>query len=328
MKLAEFLGKNIIDSAGGEIINKIKITNRRNVFFFGDIFANYISHCEVEGYGTDIRNVAREWSVIINKTLFGDNKDLHDILSTLHVIWTRVGLTDSLEVFNEGQVVKIKTKNEYPVRLIGKNSYSLGLYEGIFHAVNQLSCKSKQTVINRTESIYEFDCLDKPLTIDPVAKKMSKITSVSRKDFDLKDALSIGLFTLNNNQIRFRGRELVPFESTIFHLLGNKNICIEALSDISYKYFNEIIADASQDFYLTLLKSLLQSTGWGNVTILLDNDITITLNNPPRCLDEREENWQIIAQMIHGYLRMFGDFSLTNIKDNSKNVLLKYKRLI
>ena len=111
----------------------------------------------------------------------------------------------------------------------------------------------------------------------------------------------------SDNRIRFKGRRILAMENTIFHLFSTEGPCIDRVREISFQYFNQLVKKVeSKEKGLLLLKALLQSMGWGIVTIKIEgkNRIKIVIDSPPYGLQKYGDNWQFLINTIHGYVQV------------------------
>ena len=149
---------------------------------------------------------------------------------------------------------------------------------------------------------------------------------ISPKGFTLKDAFKKNIFHLRENKIYFRGNPLYPVENTIFHLISDSGILLEKIPYISYNYFKKIIKDSSDIKKLILLKTLLQTMGWGIVTIIpKENEIIIDIKNPPYGFQVERDRWDFLINTIMGYIWLIDkDFRIGDILEGYKHLIVKY----
>ncbi|MEE8401324.1 MAG: hypothetical protein V3R86_04155, partial [Candidatus Hydrothermarchaeaceae archaeon] len=119
---------------------------------------------------------------------------------------------------------------------------------------------------------------------------------------------------------------LAPVENTIFHILSNFGVLLEEVPMISYDYFKERIEESSADRKLTLLKTLLQTMGWGVVRILQETPtLSIDIQNPPYGLQPENDNWTFLANTILGYLWLLDrEFRIEKMVDSNKRLTITY----
>lgn len=194
---------------------------------------------------------------------------------------------------------------------------------------------------------YSYDSYGSAIEKEPLMECKSKEKSVyfklnyfpSAKGFRLSDAFKSGVLQLKGNNIFFRGALFSPAENTIFHLLGKKQILISRLSSISYEYFRKIICESKDEEKLVVLKTLLQTMGWGAITCILDkrstkrltgeitkiNSITIEIKNPPFGLQAEKDNWIFLIAVILGYMWLLdANLKITCVKERNKSLAVTF----
>jgi hypothetical protein len=181
------------------------------------------------------------------------------------------------------------------------------------------------------ESEYAFRFLEKPYTpCSRTTKEYYKLNECETKEkgISLKECISKRLITIDGNVVLFRGKRLVTLENTIFHMLGNENMFLDGLSRISFGYFRKLLSAESENRYFFILKTLLQSFGFGMINVISDeNNIVIDVKNPTYGLQKYCENWEFLAHVILGYLWLVDKkIKYEGSKVKFKRVTLYYKR--
>ena len=142
--------------------------------------------------------------------------------------------------------------------------------------------------------------------------------------FTLENAFQKNIFMLQeNNDILFRGKTMSPVECTLFHLLGNENLIIDELSNISTCFFSEVIKlDAGEEKLIYLLKNLFQFMGWGVYRFILDSkEITMNITAPPYGLQKEPDNWITLIYTLLGYLRIFRPYlTVDELENKNKKI--------
>ncbi len=312
MRLSYSIKKNIFEAAVGGLINKFKFRKRRDTLFFVDILMNYVKECEKAGYEEEIRNVSEKWALCFFHNLMPPimKKLPFDFLCNKMIApnFKNLGYVEDIKFVKENDNITIITKNETNIEKIGLNGLSIGFYMGMLDFI----CNSKVDYINATKSdetcTYVFRLTKNPISIQVKDKatydKLNYLPPT--KGFTLKDALEKGIFQLKeHNQIYFRGKLVSPAEPTILHLIGSKSLMLEKISDISFKYFKDILDESSTyEEKLRFLKTILQVIGWGIINIIIKSSerITIEIKRPPHGFQLGEENWIVFDKIILGYL--------------------------
>jgi len=334
MRLSESLRRNILRVGVGGIINRFKARERRDVLFFEDILANYIKECEDAGYEKEMEEIGRKWMNLVIIGLFPPavrKLPITFLFNTIaRKIWKNLGLMDDLNVKKIGNTIIIRTKNEHTTRVIGKNAFVAGAFAGILNAVTNSETRCLKAVQTKKESEYTFSVEAAYWKNPPIKEidKYRKLNHISERGFSMKNAIERGILTIKeNNRLQFRDRSLITIENTLFHIFGSSNILMDKISEISYDYFNEIVKkDVEESNKLSLLKTIAQVTGWGEMKISrYDEEITITIENPPYGLQADEDNWDFLLHVILGFLWLLDrDFRTISLKKQYKRLIVKY----
>ena len=92
-------------------------------------------------------------------------------------------------------------------------------------------------------------------------------------------------------------------ENTLFHLIGIKGPLLNDVPDISHDYFKGLIEQGSDMEKLSLIKNLLQSMGWGRISIAnMGNETVFRIDHPPYGFQADRDNWDFLIRVILGYL--------------------------
>ena len=327
IRFSELLERNIVSSKAGEILSKFKIKKRRFTFFFEEIGSRYIKECEKNGYSDVTHEMAKKWmslyfSILIPSSLTKlPSKLFFNFFKTL---WSVVKLVEDLQIIEKNNKVIIITRGEGTTRDIGKNNFMVGFYAGILSAFYGKEVKPVKVKQTKEKCEYAFSITTTPFVIKGKPKdyydRLNQIEVTGDKG--MKDALKLGLFQLSeNNRIYFRGKSIVPIESTLYHIIGNEGLMIDKIPHISKDYFKEIInKETTRESRLVLLKNLLQTMGWGIVKIIDKNKkIIFEIKNPPYGLQKEKDNWDFLVHVILGYLWLINEkFKIENIEYSNK----------
>lgn len=334
MQLSELLERNVLNTNVGNILNRFKIKHRRIVLFFEDILANYIRECENAGYEKEMKEIGQKWCVLTTKQLVPEvlkKLPLSIFFLFLKKMWINMGLMDNLNIVKNKNIIKIETKNEGVTRIIGRNNTMLGFYTGVLNIFFKSQIECIESLQTKKYCNYVFTIENRPLEIyhcktKKIYNKLNFLPNI--EGLTLKDALKKRIFYLKeNNKIYFRKKPIVTVENTGFHIVSNKDILLEKVPLISYKYFKEFIKEkTTKEKKLTLLKNLLQIMGWGFVNIIFNNKyIIIEIKNPPYGLQLEKDNWNFLVQTIVGYLWLLDkNFKIINIEKNYKKLTIKF----
>lgn len=309
MKLSESLRRGIMKSSVGGIINNLEGKKRRTTLFFENILADYVKLCEDEGYGDDIERIGEEWTSIGTKHL-GKLSVFKSILLfnyAAKIVWSNLGLIDDFLMEKRDDELIVKTKNEFITRTIGKNRFIVGVIRGFLQSYFGKKVILLDSKASGEDMHYTFRLTGEIHTVHIRNKEQyNKLNErQSGSGVTLKNALQSRILTLKDkNRIYFRDRPLIPVENTVFHIIGNKNILMDRVPAISFNFFKGIVNEtAPPEKNILLLKTLMQATGWCNVKIMLsETGITMQLTNLPVGLQEEQDNWIFLTNVITGYL--------------------------
>lgn len=334
MRLSESLRKNIIKTSVGVILNKFKIKSRRSVLFFEDILANYIKECEDAGYREEMKEIAHKWATLAAQQLAPTGLKFLPPSICFNMfakkVWINIGLVEDMHTTMKGNIINIETKNELISRIIGESNFCAGILEGIIG----IFCNRQTKCIGKTQTVSECKytlCIKEEPHKIIKSKGKSVYNNLNRfsesRGFKLNDALKRKFFKMEpKNKISFREKSLVPIENTLFHLFSNTQILTDRISHISYNLFKGIVDEnASKEARLTLLKNILQTTGWGVVsTIIKRNRILIAIKNLPYGLQLEKDNWDFLVKVILGYLWTIGKYSIKKVKILNRILMIEY----
>lgn len=326
-----------MEATVGGVINKFKIKERRYTLFFEDILANYFKECQTSGYGKEIRELGRTWAEdiyhVLTPKVLRRLPPVFALNTVIGRIWTQIGVLDKFKITKQGKHLKVQTKNEMLTRIIGKNEGSFGFYAGALSIFFKSRVKCIEADQNKKECNYLFQIEDQSISVKTKSKEIyNKLNRIGRtRGLSLKDALKKGILNIDaENKIRFRGRIILPIENTFVHLISNEGPLIERVSQISYDYFRELIQpEVALERRLVLLKTLLQTMGWGIVDIVIksENEIIIEIHYPPCGLQLETENWDFLIRTILGYLWLIDkQFKIADVQKINKILKIKYSK--
>lgn len=312
MRIADFLRQGALKTHAGSIVNRIKLRSRRNTLFFEEIGARYVKACEDAGHASDMGEIGEKWMALYFGSLLphGFRKLPPKFFLNVIVkkIWVSMRMMDYFRLREDDGMFEITTRNEGLTRFVGSNSLMVGFYRGILGSLYGFRFATIEADQNTDECRYVFRRTGERISI--TGKSRQFYERLNRTDaeagFTLKDALKTKLFEMNENALSFRGKPISPIESTLFHIIGNRGIMISSLADISKSFFSGLVEDNTNKFKKAqLLKTLLQVMGWGIVSIEIKAKETIVCIKNPACgLQSEKDNWNFLAQIILGYLRI------------------------
>lgn len=329
MPLSFSLSGKVIDSIVGGIVSNLLIKKRRNTLFFEDIMAEYIKKCEKRGYSSQIENMGVKWGALIVKQLvppFMKKKPSFTVNRIMKEVWTSYGILDDLHLEKHDKIITLTTRNEGVTRVIGPNKLIPGAYRGVLNILfnsdldvidayqKKELCEYRYKITDRPFNIYGRDRTEY-LSLNAIPKKA--------KGYDIKNSIRTGIFTIKGNKIYFREKLLPIFEPTIFHIIGNTNLCLNELPPIAHKYFLKMIHRDSSSFEkLNLLKNLFQAMGLGIMNIVITTEgIIIEINYPPYGLQSERDNWNVISNVILGYVWMINmDFRILKTHEYNRKI--------
>jgi hypothetical protein len=320
MELSQSIHKDVMKTKTGGVTHELEIKKRRDTFFFDDITLTYLKRCEDGGHGEALRKLGEYWgSMFLDRLLPPKAEDMPPVVffnNVLGNIFKTMGYLDELSFSQDEKALKLETKNERTVAAIGINNFSIGFYIGALDVLFKHRVEYVDASQEGNKCLYSFRLTDGAFQVNARTKdeydRLNYLPDV--RGFTLKDALVSGTFQMKENKIYFRGKSIGGIENTQFHVLSNGKIMIDSVPEIAYEYFKNVTKeDATQEERLVLLKTLLQTLGWGVVTtVFKDNEITIEIHNPPHGLQLDKDNWDFVVMTILGYLWLI-----------DKNILLK-----
>lgn len=336
MRLSELISRNIVEPTIGSIIGKFKGRPRRYTLFFEDILAEYIELCDESGKGELLREIGEKWSSpVVEQRIPNPLKKLPKVAFInliLRPIWVSNGVMDDIRATQKGNLITIETKNEGLTRITGKNELATGLYQGALSALFNVRVKLKNQNQSKQSCKYVFEITKEPFEIKSkdlgTYNKLNESPKIPGKT--LKDLLREGILKLSkDNRIYFRGRAIGPIENTVFHLIGDYNLLIDKVPQISFDYFDELIdKNASVEKKLILIKNLLQAMGWGNIKFIIKTETKISteIRNPPYGIQSEKDNWNFLINVILGYLWTIDKkFKIASVQDGIKGTLINYR---
>ncbi|RLJ07470.1 MAG: hypothetical protein DRP16_03440 [Candidatus Aenigmatarchaeota archaeon] len=202
----------------------------------------------------------------------------------------------------------------------------MGILSGFFNSdIKLLKAKAR----SEGSCEYKFKIINKPI-FHPSKKpyhyhKLNEIPKI--EGIDLKDAIRMNVFKIKRNHVFFRNKRISNLENTIFHLFSNEKLFLHKVPKISYNYFNEIIKEnRSSEEKLNLLKTLLQTMGWGIVKIVKTRkQIKMEIDNPPYGLQFEPDNWNFLVCTILGYLWLLNkNLNISETKYLYKKLVIKF----
>ncbi len=207
----------------------------------------------------------------------------------------------------------------------------VGLYTGILNAVYKSEITSVDVSQSERSCRYVFKIEDTPFYVRGKKKsRYDQLNSLPVSDKStLKNALRSHVFQLKkNNQIYFRDKLVTPIENTVFHLIGIQAILSDRIPHIAYSCFKDVVMkDSLDEEKLNLLKTLLQSMGWGVVKIMVKThrEIIIQLKHIPHGFQLEDDNWDFLIKSVLGYLWLLDkDFKVNKVNESYKTLSILY----
>lgn len=310
MRISESIRRKTLKIAGGVILNYFKIKRRRNTLYFGDIPARYFLLCEKNGFGEELRKIGQKWMYLYFSTMIPNSlKKLppDDIINNImRKIWANIGLMSDVHMERDGDCITIETKEEGMTELIGKNSFLLGFHEGIMNALYGREVETLEYRQAKNECYYLFKIKESGFRLEGKSKdeynRLNHVQNMAGPNLD--DMLKARVFTLAGNRMYFRGKIIYPIENTALHLFSNQGPMLEKVPGISHEFFMQILdRDSSEEDRIRLLKNIIQSMGWGTLSVSKGTkSVKMKIENPPYGLQKERDNWQFLINMIHGYM--------------------------
>jgi hypothetical protein len=243
-------------------------------------------------------------------------------------IWLNLG-AGNMRLSIDGNNIHITAEKEILTRCAGRNRAMVGFNIGVISAVTGQCVKVKKVVMSKNKTDYFFE-LERRAVHLPQSRSLAEYNSLNKltpvKGFTLKDALEKKVFTLRGNEIFFRGKRISIIENSFFGLLGKEKILLERVPLISHDYFKAlVIEETSKEAKLILLKTLLQTMGWGIIDLILKEDgITLIIRNPPHSFS-LHDNWDFLMRVVLGYLWLIDKrFRLSNSRYESNRLIVEF----
>ncbi|MEM7815926.1 MAG: hypothetical protein QXN71_02290 [Candidatus Aenigmatarchaeota archaeon] len=332
MGISRLLIRNIIETDFGGIINKFKISKRRDVLFFEEILAKYIKKCELAGYKKEMMDAAREWGFLYVKNFMPkimENAPKNILFNRfLKRVWIELGLLEEFRAEINGNEITFITYDEAITRHTGENEFCKGLWEGVLSGIYRCKAETIYAEQSPVKSVYNFRLTHLPFSVKSKSKTLYLRLNTFRGKGELKKYIKAHVLVLKGNRMTFRGKSVVIGENTLFHIFGTKKILINIVSEISSCFLDEIIEkDSSFESKINLLKNILQVFGWGKVKIVYSRErIDIEIQNPPYGIQSNDDNWIFLSHFILGYLLLTDRrCRLSEINQLGKSIRISYK---
>lgn len=334
MRLSESIGKGILETGVGFIVNKFRLKKRRDTFFFDDIGLEYVKILEENGYGEKLRKISYKWGAILySSALPSSLKKLPYTISCnifVKETFVNLGYLKDMEFRKEDHTVKVSTKGEVNIKKIGKNNLHTGMFMGMTSVFFDSDVGFVDVECNlHGDCLYTFKLLGKKYR--PLMKDKERYNRLNNppsvNGYTIKDALRLKILNMKDCKIYFRGKLITAMENTLFHLFSNANILMEEVSRISYDYFSVLVKESSPENKLNLIKNLLHFMGWGIVKFRIENkkSIVMVIEHPPFGLQKEEDNWKFLCHIICGYIRTINKgFRLKSVRVHGKKLLAAY----
>lgn len=333
MRFGELIQKKILTGTVGKVAYRFGGSERRHTLFFEDILAIYVKECQNAGYEEQMREIGEGWlSRLVSAKMPNYFKKIPQIVFLNYFFGKNlinIGLIESLRASKKDHIIFIEIEKEGVSRIVGRNDFLTGLHQGVLEVLGGRKVRPIKVIQTKERSYYEFEVLKEPFTIETKAiESYNKLnTSPHAMGAGLEVLLRKKIFTLKGNRMYFRGKSIGPIENTVFHLFGQYGICMDRVPYIAYDYFNELAEkNSSVEGKLSLLKTLIQATGWGVVKILWDSPrLSINIQNPPYGLQPEGDNWVFLANVVLGYLWVIEKgFKVENVVEGNKRLTMTY----
>ncbi|NIO20438.1 MAG: hypothetical protein GTN76_06780 [Candidatus Aenigmarchaeota archaeon] len=334
MRISELFRKNILETGVGGVVNKLRIKKRRDSLFFGDIFIEYIRECEASGHSKEMMDIGQRWMFLYFEQLVPSTAKklpLMILSRMMKRVWINLGLMEDFNIKMNNGLVDIETRKEAITGIIGKNQFTVGLFMGICNSLFNSGVDVVRVLQTKNLNRYAFKINNKTFRTEHKDKKTYDRLNYFKpiKGLTLKDAFERNIFQLRGNRIYFRNKSVYTVENTLFHLVGEKNILTKRISQISYKFFSNVVdADTPDTRKLGLIKILLQTMGWGIVKILTkEKKIVFKIRDPPFGLQRGRDNWIFLINAILGYMWILDKgFKLKGSRHHGKLLEIVYSK--
>ena len=293
MRLSESIRKNVLETLMGGLINKFKVSKRRSVLFSEDILSEYIRECEKHDK-EKIREIGHRWGSLGTDMMLGKKIGIVPnslIVYLVNKVWKNIDLVEDGKMSINKKNIEVRLKNESITRVIGRNEFIIGFVSGCTGTLLNTGLIFEKYHKENNWNVYNFSMKGKRKHIPRKSSDLYYKSNVTPKTegCDLKHALRTNFFRLRGNTIYFRNRRLMILENTLFHLIGNENLLMDKVTELSYNYFKETLKERSSDW--KFIKTILQISGWGIVNIVdMEREVKIEIRNPPYCMQAEKDN--------------------------------------
>lgn len=310
MSWSTALYEKIIQTGPGLLLSRMKLGKRRVVLFPRDILADYFSACSLCGKEKSLYTHALDWSSLFCHARFpswmGSLSPEWIVNHFLRHVWKKTGGITHIFLTRKGNLLSMRLTNELITQKMGPNVFTQGSIAGILQHVYRRKLAPASTSRDGESATYSYLLSDEKIIPNLSVKKENTLIFFQKsRGLDLQHALQNGLITAGpQNALLFRQTPLLMMENTFLHMIGNEKLELESISKASRNYFFPLIEkESSLSQRVVLLKSLLQSFGWGVPIFYFDeNDIRLTIQNSPLPLVGVLFNPLFYLKTIEGYL--------------------------
>ncbi len=311
MKLSYLFYKGILETGVGSLINKFKIHRRRDILFFEELISEYVKKCDDNNLTENLLKIGEDWGKLAIKTIFPKSffyfplEEMYNKI--LRKVWISIDLVHDIKLVKKQNEIFLTTEYESGTRLIGKNPVSIGFHKGMLEGILGKKVKLIEAKQSKKRCSYRFKVLnEKAEEVEAKGKReYFSLNKFNRKGFTTKEAIKSKVIRIKDDKLFLRGKRLLLFESTYFHLFGIYSKGIDLLPPIAEKFFNELVnAESTEDEKLRFLKHMLQFMGWGEISFLVTKDkVIMTVNHPNYGFQKKEDNWLFLIKMVEGFIK-------------------------
>lgn len=293
--------EDILKPQPGAIVNRYKERKRRNVAFFDVPFSEYIRHCESSG--KPMKETGFGWGSSYTEGIIHQMADRPQALAlinnSMHLLWKSMGLLESCLLSEEGSDLVFKTAGECFTRTIGKNSFTTGLYKGVFSTLYGSVLDDISSTQTQKDAQYVYRI---------TGKKFQGKCRDSDEYYRLNEMPSMPAYTLDDAKrdgfvkgMEISGRHIQLIESTLFHVCSNSNIDMGKLAELTSEHLKGILPESASG-KAVFLKKFLELGGWGLVNVSVSKNLKVIIKGPPCGFQPERDNFSYLGMTCLGII--------------------------
>jgi|SRR3989344_5130017 len=334
MKLAHSLSKKVYNSSSGNNLNAYKIDKRRNTIFFSELLSGYFQILR-KHEKEKLREIIYKWNravmqAVVPETLKQNVPNFFNKITK--PIWVQLGSIDGMHS-NEKEDIFVSIENETITACLNETYFIEPLLEAIIDGIKKRKSKLIKSLIEGKKAEYHFSVSENEEPESFAFKSKDEYLKKNQikkfEGFSTSDALSKGFFNLNEkNQLFFRSKRLVAYETTLYQLLSIYDLHFEDFLETAENFYANVFDQDSKKEKIALTgKNLFEAMGWGKILIKADenfNKIKINVHHLPYGIQKEKDSWKFLETNILAFLRVINpELELIKSEKINENLLLK-----